>query len=241
MKLNTSVVRRSARTRKPLTMKASEQYCLDFGQKNIDPIRCPLCGMLYHVGEESDEKQHAKFHAEFDEGVRWQVKLERPKKYFDDASRIIAISPNDPKPILDTINKVLKMSDGEMSAGEDVAKLLKKSNTLFLIYVTSFNHIVGYICVELIKEAYNLVDFDASRLAEEPVPAECAILYLWVHPSYRRRKIGTHLVDVARANIKVHGVAYRSRVAVCDPTETAIPFLNAFLHHKRPIKVFQPN
>lgn len=222
-------------------MKANEQYCLDFGQKNIDPIRCATCGMLYVVGEESDEKQHAKYHAEFDEGVKWSVKLEKPRKYFDDGSRIVAISPTEQKPTLDAVNKLLKMSDGDMSAGDDVLKLVSRDNTIFLIYVTASNHIVGYICAERIKEAHNLIDFNASRLESEPVRADCGILYLWVHPAYRRKKIATHLTDVARANIKKEGVVYRSRVAVCDPTEAAVPFFTAYLHNKRPVKVYQQN
>lgn len=220
-------------------MKANEQYCLDFGQKNIDPIRCTTCGMLYVVGEESDEKQHAKYHAEFDEGVRWSVKLERPRKYFDDCSRIIAIIKDEQKPILDAVNKLLKMSDSDMSPGDDVSKLVNRDNTIFHIYVTSSNHLVGYVCAERINEAHNLVDFNSSRLEPEPVRADCGIMYLWVHPSYRRRGIATHLTDVARGNIKKDGVVFRSRVAVCDPTELAIPFFNAYLLHKRPIKVYQ--
>lgn len=231
--------RRSTRIRKPLLMRANEQYCLDFGQKNIDPIRCPTCGMLYVVGEESDEKQHAKFHAEFDEGVKWSVKLERPKKYYDDCSRVVGITSADPKQTLEAINKILKISDGEMSAGDDVSKLVSKENTKFYIYVTQSNHIVGYICAEQIQEAYHLIDFASSRMEGEPVPAECGILYLWVHPAYRRQKIGTKLSDVARANLKKNGIILRTRVAVCDPTESAVPFFNSFLRNKRPIKVYQ--
>uniref|UniRef100_A0A6G1SK48 N-acetyltransferase ESCO1 n=1 Tax=Aceria tosichella TaxID=561515 RepID=A0A6G1SK48_9ACAR len=228
------------RKRKPLLVKANEQYVLDFGQKNIDPIRCPTCGMLYVVGEESDEKQHAKYHSEFDEGVKWSVRLERAKKYFDDGSRIVAILPNDPKPVIDAVNKLLKMSDGDMITGCDVQKILNRPNTLFLIYVTPTNHVVGYICVEPIKEAHNLIDFDSSRMEEEPVRADCGILYLWVHPAYRRRKIATQLTDIARGNVR-RDIVFRSRVAVCDPTELAIPFLSAYLLHKRPVKVYQNN
>lgn len=222
-------------------MKANEQYCLDFGQKNIDPIRCTTCGMIYAVGEESDEKQHAKYHAEFDEGVRWSVKLERVRKYFDDGSRVIAITSNEQKSTLDAVNKLLKMSDGDMSTGDDVQKLVSKANTQFLIFVTQANLIVGYICVELINEAYELIDFETSRLSSDPVPAECGVLYLWVHPTYRRDKIATKLTDIARANIKKKGIVYRARVAVCDPTETAVPFFNAYLRNKRAIKVYQKN
>lgn len=236
-----STARRSNRARKPLLMKANEQYCLDFGQKNIDPIRCKTCGMLYTVGEESDEKQHAKYHAEIDEGIRWPAKLERPKKYFDDGCRIVAIKSDDQRQILDAVNKLLKMSESEMSTGGDILKLVNTKDRLFLVYITQTNHIVGYICVEPIKEAYNLIDFDSSRLESEPVKAECGVLYLWVHPKYRRNKIGTWLIDVARANIKKANVIYRSRVAVCDPTETAIPFFNSFLRNKRPVKVYQQN
>lgn len=231
--------RRSTRIRKPLLMKANEQYCLDFGQKNINPIRCKVCGMLYVVGEESDEKQHAKFHAEFDEGVRWSVKFEKPRKYFDDGSRIVAITSDEQKPIYDAVNKLLRMSENDMSTGEDVSKLVNKENSIFYVYVTSTNHLVGYIHAELIKEAHNLVDFNSSRLSSDPVPAEFGIIYLWVHPSYRRKGFAIWLTDIARANIKKKSVIPRSRVAVCDPTEVAIPFLQAYLLHKRPVKVYQ--
>lgn len=229
----------TVRNRKPLTMKSNEQYCLDFGQ-DIAPTRCNKCGMIYTIGEDQDEKQHLKYCADFDEGVRWVVKLERPKKYFDDGSRILVITKNEPKPIYDMINKLLKISESEMSAGEDVTKLVNKENRLFLIYVTNTNHIVGYICMEIAESAHELIDYEASRLMCDPIPVDCAILYLWVHPSHRRKHIGTHLVDVARANIKPNKIIYRSKVAVCDPTEMAIPFLNAYLHNRRPIRVYQP-
>lgn len=232
-------MRRSIRARKPLLMKANEQYCLDFGQKNIDPIRCPTCGMLYVVGEESDEKQHAKFHADFDLGVKWSVKLERSRKFYDDGSRIVAIILDEQKSTLELINKLLKMSEGDMSTGNNIYKLLTgENNPQFYVYITPSNHIVGYICVERIKEAYPLIDFESSRLESEPQPAGCGVLYLWVHPSYRRQKIATKLTDVARANIQKEGIVYRSRVAVCDPTENAVPFFGAYLLHKRPVKVY---
>lgn len=231
-------IRRSVRKRKPLLAKANEQYVLDFGQKNIDPIRCPTCGMLYHPGEESDEKQHAKYHSDFDEGVKWSMKYERPKKYFDDGSRIVAITKDEQRPVTEAVNKLLRLSESDMSTGNDIQKLVNRPNTLFLMHIVQSNHIVGYIYVEKIREANNLVDFDSSRLEPEPVRADCGVIYLWVHPAYRRNKIATHLVDVARANIR-RDVVFRSRVAICDPTEVAIPFFSAYLLHKRPVKIYQ--
>lgn len=226
------------RQRKPFLMRANEQFCLDFGQKNIEPNKCATCGMLYVAGEEADEKQHRKYHEEINQGVKWSVKTERPKKYFDDCSRIVEITPDEPKPILETINKMLKLSDGEMSAGNDVTKILIDKR-IFLIYVNKANQAIGYICAEPIEKAFNLVDFEASRLEPEPVVAECGIIYLWVHPQFRRRKVATKLVDCARANLKREKIIVRSRVAVCEPTESAVPFLRAFLLHKRPVKVYE--
>lgn len=227
------------RIRKPFLMKANEQYCLDFGQKNIDPIKCKVCGMLFVVGEESDENQHLKFHADFEKGVRWSTKYEKPRKYLDDGSRIISIGSDEPKTTYEAVNKLLTMSESDMSPGDDVYKLVSNKDHLFLLYVTPTNYIVGYICVELIKEAYHLVDFESSRLSSETYPAECGILYLWIHPSFRRKGIATWLTDIARANLKKEGVIPRSRVAVCDPTEMAVPFLKAYLLQKRPVKVYQ--
>ena len=228
------------RSRKPLLLKSNEQYCLDFGQKNYDPIRCETCGMLYTVGEETDEKQHAKYHAEFDNGVKWQVKLERPKKYYDDGCRVIDILRSDPKPILDAVSKVLKMSYTDMAAEEDITRLMTKNKAVkFYIFVNQSNNILGYICAEKISEAFVLLDFDASRMESDPVVANCGILFLWVHPMYRRQYIGSKLTDVARANITFSKIVSRSRVAVCDPTPLAIPFFNGYLKNKRPIKVYQ--
>lgn len=232
---------RTLRKRKPLLMKANEQYCLDFGQKNIDPIKCNTCGMLYVVGEESDEKQHAKYHSEFDEGVRWSFKLERPRKYYDDGSRVVAITPSEPKPVIDAVNKLLKMSESDLSAGDDVTKLFTKEDIKFFLYINRTNHIIGYICVEKIEQAQNLIDFAASRLESEPVPAYCGVLYLWVHPAHRRRGIGSKLTDIARANLRKTSVIHRHKVAVCDPTEVAIPFFTSFVSNKRPVKVYQQN
>lgn len=219
-------------------MRATEQYCLDFGQKSIQPVTCS-CGMVYVRGEEADEKQHAKYHEESTKGVKWPARLERPKKYYDDCSRIVNITANEQKLIPEAINKLLKMSEGEMSAGNDINKILALQNSLFYVFVDHASTLVGYICCQRIQEAYQLIDYQNSKLEEEPVAAECGVLYLWVHPSYRRQKIATRLVDVARANLKRSGVIYRSRVAVCDPTEQAIPFFEAYLFHKRPVRVYQ--
>lgn len=228
------------RSRKPLLLKSNEQYCLDFGQKNYQPIKCTICGMLYTKGEETDEKQHAKYHAEFDNGVKWNVKVERVKKYLNDKSRIVEILATDPRPTLDCVNRLIKMSYNDMSAGEDVCKLIENPiTTRFYIYVNSTNNAIGYICVEKITEAYVLIDYESSRLESEPSEAFCGILYLWVHPSHRRQGIATWLLDVARANIQQSRIVSRSRVAVCDPTSQAIPFLNKYLKLLRPIKVYQ--
>lgn len=230
------------KTRRPLLLKSNEQYCLDFGQKNFDPIRCEKCGMLYTRGEETDEKQHAKYHAEFDNGVRWIVKLERARKYLDDGSRIVEVLAKDPKPILDTINRLLKMSDSDMSAGDDVCKLLDNctnGSTRFYVHISNTNNLTGYICVEQITEAFELIDYDASRLDDAPCNALCGVLYLWVHPKYRRTKIATCLIDIARANLYDQKIVSRSRVAVCDPTPQAIPLFNAYLRNLRKIKVYQ--
>lgn len=219
-------------------MRADKQYCLDFGQKNIDAIRCQTCGMLYVVGEESDEKAHAKFHADFDDGVKWSVKLERPKKYYEDRSRVVAINSNDPKATIDIVNKLLKLSDGDMSAGEDASKYLNRKNTMFLLYITPTNRVVGYIIVETIEEANELVDYNSSRIESESVPAMLGVMYLWVHPFYRRRQIATKLLDVSRANLKQEFIIRRSQIAVCEPTELSIPFLNSYLK-KRTKKVYR--
>lgn len=230
--------RRSNRRRVPL-MKASEQYCLDFGQKNFDPIRCEVCGMIYVVGEESDEKQHARYHAAYDEGIKWTTKMERPVKYFDDGSRIVTIKASDPKQTLDAVNRVLKMSENDMSVEDDVCKILKSNDMQFLIYINSSHHIIGYICTEPIKQAYCLIDYEKSQLETEPVPADCGVIYLWVHPTHRLQMVGTWLTDIARANLYKKRLIPRSRVAVCDPTSSAIPFFTKYLRNKRPIRVYQ--
>lgn len=196
--------------------------------------------MLYVVGEESDEKQHAKYHADFDEGVKWTVRLERPRKYFEDGSRIVAIGAQEPKPTQDLINKILKMSDGEMSAGDDVSKLVNRDKTLFLVHINSTNHITGYVCAEQIEQAFELIDYESSKFnSEQPVKAECGVLYLWVHPHYRKKGIATWLVDIVRANIKSETVVNRSHVAVCDPTESAVPFFTRYLRNKRAVRIYQ--
>lgn len=226
-----------SRQRKPFLMRANEQYCLDFGQKNIEPKKCATCGMLYIVGEETDEKQHRKYHEELSQGVKWSIKLERARKYFDDCSRIIQILPDEPKPIHDIINKVLRLSDGEMSAGNDISKIFT-DKVKFFLYIDRNNLVIGYICVEPIEKAFHLVDYEASRLEPDAVQAECGILYLWVHPQSRRHKIATKLLDCARANLKDETIIVRSRVAISEPTEKAISFLKAYLLNRRPVKVY---
>jgi hypothetical protein len=41
------------------------QVYLDLGQSNFGHTKCPVCGLLYTVGEPSDEKTHKQFHRKF--------------------------------------------------------------------------------------------------------------------------------------------------------------------------------
>ena len=46
------------------TAKLRQVY-LDLGQSNFGHTKCPVCGLLYTVGEPSDEKAHKQFHRKF--------------------------------------------------------------------------------------------------------------------------------------------------------------------------------
>merc|ERR1711884_736250 len=41
------------------------QAYLDLGQSNFGPCKCPTCGLLYTIGEPTDEKVHRDYHRTF--------------------------------------------------------------------------------------------------------------------------------------------------------------------------------
>ncbi|QDZ17940.1 hypothetical protein A3770_01p04580 [Chloropicon primus] len=48
----------------PVPTKLRQAY-LDLGQSNFGPVKCPTCGLLYTIGEPTDERTHRQFHKKF--------------------------------------------------------------------------------------------------------------------------------------------------------------------------------
>ena len=59
--------------------KLLRQSYLDLGQSNFGPTRCPTCGLLYTVGEPTDERTHREFHKKFLSSRRRLQAAETPR------------------------------------------------------------------------------------------------------------------------------------------------------------------
>ena len=90
------------------------QLCLDLGQKSFGHSTCPVCGMVYTLGQAEDEGEHEKFHRKYLTGISFHGwKNERVVGEFFDG-RIVVVYPSDPKHHLKKMQELCALVDSEL-------------------------------------------------------------------------------------------------------------------------------
>ena len=81
LKLSSTTSLLGVTTQKPKSTQSKQQLYIDFGQRNFAATNiCPVCGMLYVHGVQSDIKQHEKICHNYQHGVLWSSATSVPKK-----------------------------------------------------------------------------------------------------------------------------------------------------------------
>ncbi|GMF50082.1 unnamed protein product [Phytophthora fragariaefolia] len=236
----------SKRLLSPTKAQPSTQSYIDVGQRSFGKhVTCPTCGLLYTAGEEEDEKEHQRFCRRMKRGVAFSKwKTERVMRSFPDSgARILEIRGDDPTSHLKKLLEIKTVLDDALGFVEEDA-FLRRSH---FVYIQ--NHkVVGCVNTERITEAFTL-DRSASSLvsvtksdevssigADGAVtassvaqPAVVGICQLWVHPSSRRKRIATRMIDIVREK-SIYGMhVAKNLVAFAQPTRNGLQFAQKYM------------
>ncbi|TYZ58039.1 hypothetical protein PybrP1_002883 [[Pythium] brassicae (nom. inval.)] len=198
----------------PVKAMPTMQSYIDVGQRSFGKhTTCPKCELLYTLGVPEDEKEHERFCKSSQRGLTiasW--KNERLVRAFpEENARIIEIRREDSPARVKKLLEVKLLLDDALGF-VDEEQFLQRSSFLFV----QGKQIVGCVTVDRVDHAFAL-DPDASGLL------------LWVHPSFRGKKIATRLVNSARDKL-IYGMQIAThQVAFAQPTKDGLAFARSYV------------
>lgn len=212
--------------------KSTQQYCLDFGQKNFDAQKCDECNMMYTKGEVVDEKTHADYHDMFTNGLKYHVWKHRDVVATYKDGYVLRVLPSSPHYMHKKLDELFKIADIELGINIDLQASMK-SNSVYFIFISVQKRIAGFVAAERIAKAHWLVSEEPLMASTEDTEAQCGVSRIWIHPKYRRQQIGTRLLDTLRANFLVSQVVPKEKLAFSDPTSSGKEFAKHYLKSSR--------
>ncbi|KAL1440943.1 hypothetical protein MTO96_008990 [Rhipicephalus appendiculatus] len=169
------------------------QLIIDAGQKKFGHTTCGTCGMVYTIADVEDEKLHAKHHRSYLAIMKFPGwKNQREVGIYPDG-KVIMVSPNDPKCMLNKMNEIRQVVDRELGILE-----IKQG---YRIIPSDDGDMKNTYCSEC-----------------EPTPAVCGVSRIWTAPFYRRKKVASRLLDRLRMNFSFGCPLDSRKIAFSDPT-----------------------
>lgn len=199
-----------------------KQLIIDAGQKKFGHTTCPTCGMVYTLGDAEDEKLHTKHHNSFLAVVKFAGwKNQREVGIYPDG-KVIMVSPNDPKCMLNKMDEIRQMVDRELGIVEDESAT--RSPQMYFFFVSHNKKVLGFLSAREIKEGYRVIPDEGGSVKNsfccecEPVKAICGISRIWTAPFYRRKRVASRLLDRLRINFSFGCPIDLCEIAFLDPT-----------------------
>ncbi|CAG7723175.1 unnamed protein product [Allacma fusca] len=211
------------------------QMLIDAGQKQIGPILCGDCGLLYSPGDLQDEDLHRKAHARL-ENFHTITLWKNPKIVgnFIDGAYIVMVKKHskESRHIMNRLQSFLEWIDSELCVLSD-SEEINDSELLFLyLFPTKRKNsvrILGYAAVELLqkdKVIANSIDKPENYGLEANIPLQMGLTRLWADKIFRRKKIATRLVDAARFNSGIPAcVVPKNKLGILEPSEDGRAFM----------------
>lgn len=162
------------------------QMHLDLGQKEFSSSKCPVCGMLYAKGQETDEKLHKVHHAQFIQGIKFQGwSQERVLSADRGQGRILMVLPSDPAPQLKKLKEICTFL--EKLHGMSPGWLMESVQWKIFLYISSQKRVVGVVVAEVIKEAHPMAPPDQE--ASSGPASRSLSTSQWPHPTPSRHPL----------------------------------------------------
>ncbi|EEC79106.1 hypothetical protein OsI_19739 [Oryza sativa Indica Group] len=130
------------------------QFHLELGQPDFLLHMCSVCGMMYALGNDDDEKAHKAYHKSYFEGVPFKGwRNETVVARSEGGDRIILVTDENSCARNSKVQEVIKVVQKELGFGE--GQLLHKLCKVYLFI--SSQRIVGCLVVEPIKTAHKVI------------------------------------------------------------------------------------
>ncbi|XP_061191443.1 N-acetyltransferase ESCO2-like [Saccostrea echinata] len=204
-----------------------DQMTLDAGQKKFGATQCETCGMVYSQAEPTDETTHAKFHQSIINAMKFPGwKKERVVHEYDDGSRVIMVTYDDPKYAIRKVEEINKIMGTELGF-PDTTFIFRPDCKVFLM-ISDEKKISGCCVAENITQGYPVIADSRSSSQEsgsrpwycdtEPEPASVGISKIWVQKLNRKKGVASRLLDCVREHFHYGMYISKKQVAFSDPT-----------------------
>ncbi|KAH6923295.1 hypothetical protein HPB50_026712 [Hyalomma asiaticum] len=196
------------------------QLIIDAGQKKFGHTMCPTCGMVYTIGDADDEKLHVKHHRTFLAVMKFPGwKNQREVGLYPDG-KVIMVSPNDPKNMLNKMDEIRQMVDRELGILVDGSA--PRVPQMYFVFVSYTKTVLGFLSAQEIKQGYRMIPGENGQSGYccevNPTPAVCGVSRIWTAPFYRRKKVASRLLDRLRMNFSFGCPIESRKIAFSDPT-----------------------
>ncbi|XP_037271668.2 establishment of cohesion [Rhipicephalus microplus] len=232
--------------RKRFMLRSSDpaQLIIDAGQKKFGHTTCGTCGMVYTIGDVEDEKLHAQHHRSYLSIMKFPGwKNQREVGIYPDG-KVIMVSPNDPKCMLNKMNEIQRVVDRELGILVD-RTAPTRAPQMYFVFVSYTKNVLGFLSAQEIKQGYRVIPSDDGNMGNsiyaetEPVPAVCGVSRIWTAPFYRRKKVASRLLDRLRMNFSFGCPLDSRKIAFSDPTLMGRELAAAYTRNDR-FLVFGP-
>lgn len=213
-----------------------DQMMIDAGQKEFGAKQCPTCGLVFELGNPSDETSHRDYHDHLLTALKYtgwkKENLVREPDHL--GGRVIVVSGQDSQHWWQKVEEVREVVDNELGFSEN--SIRTREHTKVFLYVLD-RRVVGCLIAEKIDKAYRVVPQElksegSGRLvccSQDPTKVWVGISRVWVLQAKRGKGIATTLVDAMRQNMVESHILSKDHIAFSDPTEAGMSFAEQYV------------
>ncbi|CAG9834421.1 unnamed protein product [Diabrotica balteata] len=220
-------IEKSVHSEKHFKKLSDTQMLLDAGQKKFGLTECHVCGLVYHMGDPSDEVMHLNYHSA-QHILRFQGwKNEKIVANFQQNGRILQILPGDSKIWWKKVSDLMHVINQDIGCYDVDISL---ENCQAFLYIKK-KEIAGCLIATAKSEGYKLVspvDNEVDVCSETKYPIKCGIPRLWVSAANRNQGIATEMMNSLKRNFILGYTLKNSDIAFSSPTESGKRFAQCY-------------
>ena len=186
---------------------------MDLVRKKGNVTLCPICGILYTVGDTNDMAMHRRYHERFLDGIP-ASRINKKDSFEMNGQTIIYVNEKSKQSLKHLVEKAIERAADDLGDAPPLPSQWK----CYLMQIK--NSIVGFVLIE------NDVDAYLESNPEKKVKCKLGVLRMWVVAKHRRNGVATTLVDAARHNES--SVVAKCAVAFSEPTEAGYAFAHKY-------------